>query len=297
MSMKEGFVPALGTPLDEAGNLLFDSFQRQIDDQIKAGAVGILCMGSMGIQAFIRGSVYPQVAEAAVEAAAGRVPVFVGAMDTSIARARERMAVIENLDIAGFVFNAPYYSPATPDQMMNYFKGVAGVTRHKILVYDLPGVTQSKITYDMVLELIRDVPNMAGIKSADMAMFRKLKLNPEVPEDFIMVYSGLDTFDIAYKWGITNCLDGMLSCTPVNANKLFEAMAEDDFDTAASCLNHMIALRDFFVSHDLWPSFTAAMNLLGYEGIYGPDYVSTIKESTRAELRKEMVRIGENVLG
>ena len=295
--MKEGFVPALGTPLDQQGNLMADSLKKQIEDQIQAGAVGLLCMGSMGIQAFIRGEVYPQVAKAAVEAAAGRMPVYVGAMDTSIARAKERMAAVEDLDIAGFVFTAPYYSPASRDQMMNFFKGVAAATKHQILLYDLPGVTQCKITYDMVLELIRDVPNMAGIKSADLQMFRKLKLNPEVPEDFVMVYSGLDTFDIAYKWGITNCLDGMLSCTPANTGKMFASMVQGDYDTAAQCLNNIVALRDFFVSHDLWPSFTAAMNLLGYEGNYGPDYVSKIREGYTEAIRQEMIRMGEPVVG
>ena len=109
--MKAGFIPAVGTPLDAEGNLCVESYKKQIDDQIQAGAIGILSMGSMGQQAFIRGSVYPQVARAAVEAAAGRVPVYVGAMDCSIGRARERMDSVEslNLDIAGFVFTTPYY--------------------------------------------------------------------------------------------------------------------------------------------------------------------------------------------
>ena len=295
--MMDGFVPALGTPLDQNGNLVKDSLRKQIEDQISAGAVGLLCMGSMGIQAFIRNDVYPQVVKAAVEAAAGRVPVYVGAMDTSIARAKERIAAVEELDIAGFVFTAPYYSPASRDQMMRFFKGIAAATKHQVLLYDLPGVTQCKITYDMVLELIRDVPNMAGIKSADLQMFRKLKLNPDVPESFIMVYSGLDTFDIAYKWGITNCLDGMLSCTPANTKKIFAAMAEGDYDTAAECLNRIVELRDFFVSHDLWPSFTAAMNLLGYEGLFGPDYVAAVQATSVEEIRQEMNRIGELTIG
>ena len=52
--MKPGFVPALGTPLDENGNLLVDSFKKQINDQINAGAVGLLALGSMGIEAFIK---------------------------------------------------------------------------------------------------------------------------------------------------------------------------------------------------------------------------------------------------
>lgn len=291
--MKPGFVPALGTPLDENGNLCVESYRKQIDDQIEAGAIALLCMGSMGIQAYLRSSVCPQVAKAAVEAAAGRVPVFVGAMDCSIARAKERMAAMEDLDVAGFVLTTPYYNACTPQMILNYYKGVCAGTKHKVLMYDLAVVTQSKITYEIVKELIRTVPNLAGIKSADMNMFRKLKLDPEVPEDFLMVYSGLDNFDIAYKWGIDKCLDGMLSCTPVNTGKLFAAMEQGDFEKAAQHLDNIVGLRDFFVVRDLWPSFSTAMNLLGYEGSFVPDYVSPIREQYVQEIRDELVRIGE----
>lgn len=293
--MKKGFVPALGTPLDSAGNLIVDSYRKQINDQINAGAVGLLAMGSMGIQAFIRNDVYPLVAKAAVDATAGHVPVFIGAMDTSIARARERMERLEDLDIAGFVLTAPYYSPATSKQMIRFFEEAAKSTKHRILLYDLPGVTQSKITYDMVLELLRTVPNFGGIKSADTAMFRKLKLCSAVPSDFVMVYSGLDTFDIAYRWGIDTCLDGMLSCTPATTKRLFESMAKGDYCEAAEKLNRILELRDLFLSCDLWPSYTVAMNLLGYSGSYGPDYVSVISDSAAVRIREKMLEMGELV--
>lgn len=294
--MKAGFVPALGTPLDQNGNVIVDSLKKQIDAQIEAGAVGILCMGSMGQEAFLRADVYPKVAEAAVEAAAGRVPVFVGAMDTSIGRAADRMASVEHLDIAGFVFTAPFYSACNRQQMMNFFKGVAAKTSHQILLYDLPVVSQAKITYDMVLELIRDVPNMAGIKSADTVMFRKLTLNPDVPEDFIMVYSGLDSFDIAYKWGINKCLDGMLTCTPYNTGKMFAAMEQGDYETAAACLDNITGLRDLFVRCDLWPAYSYCMGLLGYPGKYGPDYTPDLNPEFEEVLLQEMKRIGEPVV-
>ena len=293
--MKPGFVPALGTPLDAEGNFLKESYQKQIEDQIGAGAVGLLAMGSMGQEACIRADVYPEVAKAAVEAAAGRVPVFVGAMDISVARVKQRIAPLEDLDVAGFVFTAPFYAPCTAPQMLNFFRSVAKLTKHNILLYDLPGVTQSKITYNMVLELLRDVPNFIGIKSADTQMFRKLKLNKDIRKDFITVYSGLDTFDVAYKWGITNCLDGMLTCTPANTGRMFAAMAKGDYDTAAVCLSNIVALRDKFISCDLWPAYTCAMNLLGYEGDFAPDYQLKLREGCSEQVRAEMARIGEPI--
>ena len=136
--LKKGFVPALGTPLDENGFFLKDSFVRQIDLMLSAGAVGLLAMGSMGIQATIRFGECRKVAEAALEAAAGRVPVYVGAMDCSIARAKERLASMEDLDVAGFVFTAPYYNVVPAPKALNFFKAVAAATSHKIYLYDLP---------------------------------------------------------------------------------------------------------------------------------------------------------------
>ena len=291
--MKPGFVPAVGTPLDKNGNLCVESYKKQIEDQIANGAIAILSMGSMGIQPYMRTSVCPDVARAAVEAAAGRVPVYVGAMDCSIARAKERMAAMEDLDVAGFVLTTPYYYACTPQMIINYYKGACAGTKHKVLMYDLAVVTQSKITYDIVKELIRTVPNIAGIKSADLNMFRKLKLDPEVPEEFLLVYSGLDNFDIAYKWGIDKCLDGMPACTPINSGKLFAAMEQGDYESAAKYLDNIIGLRDFFVARNLWPAFSTAMNLLGYEGDFTPDYVSPIEEKYIPEIKAELIRIGE----
>ena len=73
LNMKAGFIPSLETPLDSNGNLCVESYKKQIEDQIKEGAIGLFFMGSMGQQPYIRQDVCPQVA-AAVEAAAGRVP-------------------------------------------------------------------------------------------------------------------------------------------------------------------------------------------------------------------------------
>ena len=51
--MKVGFVPALGTPIDENGAFLKESYQKQIKRMLEAGAVALLSMGSMGQQAFL----------------------------------------------------------------------------------------------------------------------------------------------------------------------------------------------------------------------------------------------------
>ena len=71
--MKYGFVPALGTPLDENGRLCKESYAAQINRMLDADAVGLLCMGSMGQQAFISNDICVEVAETAVKKASVNV--------------------------------------------------------------------------------------------------------------------------------------------------------------------------------------------------------------------------------
>ena len=74
-------------------------------------------------------------------------------------------------------------------------------------------------------------------------------------------------------------------------------MAAGDYDKAAAHLTNIVALRDFMAGHDLWPSFSKGMNLLGYEGLHTPDYVLPFNEDYLDALRAEMKRIGEPVVG
>jgi dihydrodipicolinate synthase/N-acetylneuraminate lyase len=64
--LKEGFYCALGTPLDEEGNIVQESLIAHIESQIEAGASGLLLMGTMGMFGCIRDSQYERVIKIAV---------------------------------------------------------------------------------------------------------------------------------------------------------------------------------------------------------------------------------------
>ena len=246
----------------------------------------------MGQQAFITNDECVKVAECAVEAAGGRVPVYVGAMDNSIARAKARVASMEHIDLTAFVLTTPYYEVDTDEQVMKYFRGVAAATKHGIILYDLPGVTKYKINYGMLCQLRRDIPNLIGIKSADINMLRKVRLNPDFA-GFEIFYSGLDNFDIAYPWGIGFILDGMPTCTPVNTEKLVCALDSGDKLAAAAALDNIIWYRDLMLEVDLWPAYSAAMNMLGFEGMHAPDWASEVSSEVKDILRAGLIKIGE----
>lgn len=265
MNLGKGFYPALGTPLTKDGKVIAESLKKQINMQLSAGAQGVLCMGSMGAEVALSSDTYAETAAAAAEATAGRASLFIGAMDNSVYRVKERCESLKGLQFDGLVLTTPFYSTNSTSQLLTFFKGCADVSPKPVYLYDLPVATGQKITFDMVEELMQH-PNIRGIKTGDIVLAKQLHLaHPE----FDVLFSNLDIFDVACAYGLPRVLDGMFCCTPKNAAAFNACFNAGDHMGATKYLANILKLRDAMVPNRIWPGFTMAMNLLGLEGEYG----------------------------
>jgi 4-hydroxy-tetrahydrodipicolinate synthase len=291
MKLEKGFYTALGTPLDENGNLVAESLKRHIEQQIEAGASGLLLMGSMGIEAYIKNSTYAEVVKVGAEANNGRLPFFVGAMDNSIVKVMEKIDMIGDAKIDGVVLTTPFYSTLNLEQLVNWFTVIADRSPYPVYLYDLAVVTKTKITLPLIDKLIKH-PNIKGIKTADWEMIQAIgRKYPEA--GFECLYSGLDSFDYANMMGITKNLDGMFSCTPKNGRKMFDCINAGDFAGARKYLDNILLMRDTMLAHGLMYCFTYCMNLLGCAGNFHQDYCLPISDESKAVMEKTMKQIGE----
>lgn len=291
MELKKGFYTALGTPLDEEGNLVAASLEKHIEEQIEAGASGLLLMGSMGIEAYIKNSAYAEIVKVGAAANRGRLPMFVGVMDNSIVKVMEKIAMIGDAKIDGVVLTTPYYSMLNLEQLVKWFTTVADRSPYPLYLYDLAVVTKMKITMPLIDRIIHH-PNIKGIKTADWELIQAIgRKYPE--ENFECLYSGLDSFDYANMMGITKNLDGMFSCTPKNGRKMYDCLENGDFVGARKYLDNILLMRDTMLAHGLMYSFTYCMNLLGCEGNFHQDYCLPISDESKAVMEKTMREIGE----
>lgn len=287
--MKDGFFPALGTPLNAEGNLNKKSYTKQINLMIDAGASGVLCMGSMGNMSSIKDEVYPDVAETCVESVRGRVPLMVGVMDNSVARVMDRIYALGDLVIDGVVATTPFYYKSTDQQIFNFYSMLADESYYPVYLYDLAVVTQSPMTYDVLVEL-SEHPNIAGIKTANSDMLQKFM---ETGREFEILYSGLDTFDKALDNGIKKNLDGMFTSTPVNSRKMYECVAAGDSKGVKKHLANIVRLRDEYVKSSVFTAYSYSMNLLGMPGLYQPDYHGLVEADAKEGIEACMKEIGE----
>lgn len=290
--LKSGFYTALGTPLDEDGNIIEESLRREIEMQIEAGASGLLLLGSMGIEESVKLDAWGEAARIAADAVNGRVALFVGAMDNSVWRVKERLALLRGLNISGVVMTTPFYSLATDAELERYFSAISDSTEHPLFLYDLPGVTKIKISFPLVKRLI-DSGKIKGIKTGDIVLARQLYF---AYPDFEVLYSNIDAFDVAMSFGIDKVLDGMFSCTPKNARKFIDAYNSRDIKTASLYLNNIIKFRDCLFGYPgsaLLYIYTVSMNLLGMDGIFCPDYKYAPVPHISEKVAKDMHSIGE----
>ena len=287
---KKGFYCALGTPLDKDGNLMVESFKKQIENMIDAGCAGLLCMGSMGAEAGLTTATYKKTAEVACATVNGRVPLLIGAMDNSVFRVKERLEMLKGLNYDGLVLTAPFYQIDTPNVLVKFFKDCADISEKPLYLYDLPIITKQKISFDMIKEVAKH-PNIKGVKSIDTILCRLIKLNLN---DFEAFHSNLDAFDVGVSYGIDKVLDGMFACMPKTSKAIGEAIENDDINALTKSLKNMIDFRNLLVKYSLWPAFTVAMNLLKMEGYYGYGYVDyNVCEEGVKDIENFLKEIGE----
>lgn len=289
LGLNEGYYTALGTPVDIEGRVITSSLISHVEQQIDAKASGLLLMGSMGMQSAVKNSEYAKTVKIAETSVNGRVPLFIGAMDNSIWRVKDRLDALSGLKIDGVVLTTPYYNKTPDDMLINFFKSVADISPSPVYLYDLPVVTKHKITYNIVKEVSKN-PNIKGIKTGDIVLVRKIMY--EMPE-FEVMYSTIDAFDTAVTFGISKVLDGMFSCTPKNASRMASNFWGGNIVEGVKYLNRILDLRDSMCEFGIFPSFTAAMNLLGFEGRFGPDYMGELSSGATEVIKEKLIEIGE----
>lgn len=290
--MRNGFYPALGTPTDDDGKLIETSYTKGIELMIESGAAGMLCMGSMGKMESIRNSEYPKIADKCVKVVSKRVPVLVGVMDCSVIRVLDRIAALGNIDIDGVVTTVPFYSKVNASDIINFYTQISKKSKYPVFIYDLPSVTQSPVTADILKPLMK-IQNIRGIKTANINMILDLFRNNMIRPDFSIFYSGLDSFDAAIQSGIKRNLDGMFTCTPHNSRLMYEDIENGNAKTISEHLNNILLLRNIFLKEDVLAAYSYAMELLGCPGNYHCDYAEPVSGKLKEDIYKCMKDIKE----
>jgi len=173
MSGYRGIWPALVTPLNEDGTVNAAVTEGLVSALVAAGISGLYVCGSTGEGVLLSMAQRREMAEVAIAAANGRVPVMVhvGAINTEQAVDLAQHANLAGADAIAAV--PPFYFGYAHEALRTHYAAIAEAAGGvPFYVYYIPRYTGNEMTPAQLAELCR-MPGVAGIKFSytDMIYF------------------------------------------------------------------------------------------------------------------------------
>ena len=194
MSIK-GSITALVTPMNEKGDLDYDSLEKLINHQINSGISGLVAVGTTGESATIDFKDHIKLIEFFVKVNKGRVHIIAGTGANSTEEALHLTKEAKSAGADAALLVSPYYNKPPQEGIYYHHMKIADEVDIPQILYNVPSRTASFIEPETVLRLSSH-KNIIGIKDAtgDMKNHSEvLKLcKEEIENNNFLLYSGDD---------------------------------------------------------------------------------------------------------
>lgn len=228
-----GVVPPVVTPLTTEGEVDTGSLERLVAFLIDGGVDGLFALGSSGETAYLTHDQQNTVVDVVTGAAAGQVPVVVGAIETTTNRVIERARLAEARGADGIVATAPFYTRTHETEIDRHFRAVAQAVPLPLLAYDIPVCVHSKLGTELLLALAADGV-LAGVKdsSGDDVSFRQLALGAVELPGFALLTGHEVVVDAMLLGGADGAVPGLGNVDPHGYARLYAAARAGDWARA-----------------------------------------------------------------
>ncbi|MCR4909274.1 MAG: 4-hydroxy-tetrahydrodipicolinate synthase [Lachnospiraceae bacterium] len=176
MSVFQGAGVAIVTPFKDNGDVAYDKFADQIDYQIEHGTDAIIVCGTTGESACLTEEEHIEVIRFCVKHVAKRVPVVAGAGSNCTRTAVYLSEEAEKAGADALLLVTPYYNKTTQAGLIDHYTIVAGSVQLPIILYSVQSRTGLNIEAETAAHLIKNVPNIVGIKEASGNMSQIAKI-------------------------------------------------------------------------------------------------------------------------
>jgi 4-hydroxy-tetrahydrodipicolinate synthase len=215
--MFSGSLVAIVTPMDAAGALDFEAWDRLLDLHLRAGTSGIIVGGTTGESTALD---EPELLELLRRARAhlrGRASLIAGLGGSHTASVCERAVRLSAEPIDGLLAVTPAYNRPTQEGLFRHFAAIAEAATKPILLYNVPSRTAVDLLPATIGRLAK-LPRIVGVKEAVPSVARVVEVIKAAGEGFT-VLSGDD------QTARDSLLAGARGVISVTANVAPEAMA------------------------------------------------------------------------
>ena len=283
------------TPADASGAVDVAALRGLVRRLADAGVDSIGLLGSTGSYPYLTRAERRRALEAALDEAAGRVPVLVG---VGALRTDEALALARDARAAGAAMGllAPVsYTPLTDDEVFEHFRAVAEGSGLPLCIYDNPGTTHFSISPALVGRLSR-LPGVVALKrpappapevARDLDTLRAV-----VPEGFQLGSSGDWHAAEALLAGSAAWYSVAAGLWPAPCLSILRAAQRGDAGEARRRNGDLEPLWALFRAHTSLRVVYAAADILGLCRAAPPRPILPLPDAVRGEVAAVVERLG-----
>lgn len=264
----QGVIPPIVTPLTEDERLDEAGLRRLIEHCRAGGVSGVFVNGTSGEAMRVTDEVWSGATRVALEYAAPGFHVFCGAIDSSTARAAQKLAQIEAMGGTLAVCTPPFYlKNFGQDEILRHFEKLCANTRLELAIYNIPNTTHANILPATVARLAANERIVACKDStADFCQLQELLRLTEAQD--IAVFNGAeDLCAPAMLYGCQGCIPGLAGFFPEAYVPIWEAAVQGDAAGAIHLQKQANALRKIIGAGPCWVSVMKyLLEVLGLAG-------------------------------
>ncbi|MDO8481931.1 MAG: 4-hydroxy-tetrahydrodipicolinate synthase [bacterium] len=240
----EGAITAIVTPFTKKGAVDLPALKKLLKHQIDNGINGIIVCGSTGEAATLNDEEYGRVVKFTVDEVAGKVPVWAGAGSNDTARAIRLSKIAKSCGVGGLLHVTPFYNKPTPNGLVAHYKAIADAVDLPIILYNVPGRTGSNVLPATILRIVREVPQVVGVKEASGNIGQIEEIIKGAPKGFV-VLSGDDAMTLpAMLLGARGCISVVANEVPKDFTALCQAGLRGDWDETRALHTKLLDLMN-----------------------------------------------------
>ena len=236
-----GSIPALVTPFSN-GRVAEDTFRDFVEWQIGEGSNALVPCGTTGEVATLSSDEHRSVIAAAVDVAAGRVPVIAGCGSYSTAHALDMIRAAADVGANAALVVVPYYNKPSQAGLAAHFTTLADHSPLPIVVYNVPSRTVADISVETLGEIAKH-ERIVAIKDATGNLARVTAQRITCGTDFVQL-SGNDDLALGFNaMGGIGCISVTANVAPRLCSNFQKAMREGRWDEALDLQDRLYPLH------------------------------------------------------
>jgi 4-hydroxy-tetrahydrodipicolinate synthase len=227
----QGVFPAATTQFTPQEGLDLEATTAHLDMLIRAGVHGLVMLGTVGENCSLTAEEKRTVVKAAVETAAGRVPVIAGVAETTTGLACRYAEDAEQLGADGLMVLPAMVYKSDARETMAHYRAVARASALPVMCYNNPVVYGVDITPEMFAELA-DEPMLVAIKESSDDPRRLTDIVNACGERYVL-FCGVDDLVMeSVMLGAVGTVAGLVNAFPEETLRLWKLATEGRYAEA-----------------------------------------------------------------